>query len=156
MRNEPTAWGNHIFCCLDTFENFTGRVFEFDGKTILNCVVFYSSDLFQFVADRYSKKLVVNNVEYVEKHVISTDQMLMLQNVFTEEDGHEWAIQFRIILLRIFYDGTKNTNIHIQELISSGYLKHIFDKLFPNITNVKSFLGHVGNRHTSRFHGLCY
>ena len=146
MRNELTAWGNHIFCCLDTFENFNSRVFQFDGKTILNCTVFYSSDLFQFVADRYLKEPDERNIEYVQKHVISADQLLMIQNVFTEEeeDENQWPIQFRIILLlHILRMETKNTNIHVQELISSGYLKHVFDKLFPNITKVRMFLGNV-------------
>ena len=146
MRNELTAWGNHIFCCLDMFEHFNDRFFQFDGNTILNCVIFYSSDLLQFIADRYKVEGNEINVKFVQKHVLTADQLVIIQNIFSDnitvED--EWPIQFRmIVLLHILNMETKNTNIHIQELISSGYLKHIFDKLFSDLTQIKLFLNSI-------------
>ena len=146
MRNELTAWGNHIFCCLDMFEHFNDRIFQFDGNTILNCVIFYSSDLLQFIADRYKAESNEINIKFVQKHVLTADQLIIIQNIFSEnitvED--EWPIQFRmIVLLHILNMETKNTNIHIQELISSGYLKHIFDKLFSDLTQIKLFLNSI-------------
>ena len=124
MRSELIVWGEHIYATFEMFEMVTNECLSMTSEALLNCLLFYSTNLLDFVI----KRLVTSSPD-VEAGTKAYKKILHLNDKKFIEDlfENDTFSQFKCIMVYVLFKmESVNKSFHVREIVDSGYLAYLW------------------------------